>query len=242
MERQNFDFINDNPNYIREPEFISELAKSPARRFNQLENFERTAVFENSTDEDFENTFEEHGDNYNERSPRRKKTLRNIAKLALGATLVGGAIAGYRDYTEKNSTIDDRISQVDMHDSSTFDLDTTPDNLDEYQKIADTAENSYQVTLKAGETIRTNNADYRKSFDPEANPTHNAIATTQEDVTFNLNKGEIYQTPDGEVVARAENFATDAQNRKTGIKTEVDSDGWLKLDVSAKDLKVVETE
>lgn len=175
------------------------------------------------------------------RAPHKQKLKKAMAKLAISTSLLGVGVASH-NYTENNSTVNDTVSQINFNDSSKYNLDITPDNLDEYTLVPETDDANYIIELDSGNAIRTNDEDYTWTYDAETNPTHNALAQNVEEKTqiFEIKEGPIYKTPNGRIAVKSENLTENINGEKTGIKFELDSDEWSVVDASPNELKVIQ--
>ena len=180
-------------------------------------------------------------ENYNTKTPRKKRLTKAVAKLALVASLAGGAGALY-NYNEKDSTVNDSVSQIDFNESSQQDLDSNPDKLENYTLVAEAGDTHYVAGLESGDAIRTNDEDYTYNYNAEFNPAHNALAQNDEDKThfFEIKEGSIYETPNGRIAVKSENLKETMNGEQTGIKFELDSDEWSVIDVSPNELRIVQ--
>ena len=178
---------------------------------------------------------------YNTKTPRKKRLTKAVAKLALVASLAGGAGTLY-NYNEKDSTVNDSVSQINFNESSQQDLDNSPDKLENYTLIAEAGDTHYAVGLESGDAIRTNDEDYTYNYNAEFNPAHNALAQNNEDEThfFEIKEGSIYETPNGRIAVKSENLKETMNGEQTGIKFEKDSDEWSVIDVSPEELKIIQ--
>ena len=178
---------------------------------------------------------------YNTKTPRKKRLTKAVAKLALVASLAGGAGTLY-NYNEKDSTVNDSVSQINFNESSQQDLDNSPDKLENYTLIAEAGDTHYVVGLESGDAIRTNDEDYTYNYNAEFNPAHNALAQNNEDKThfFEIKEGPIYETPNGRIAVKSENLKENMNGEQTGIKFEIDSDEWSVIDVSPNELRIVQ--
>ena len=179
--------------------------------------------------------------NYN-RSPSRKNNLmKGMAKVAVAASLFGGA-KGLYDYAQNDSTIDRSEKQVKFEGTSSQDLDNNPDKLDEYELIAEAGNEQFVVNLEPEDAIRTNDEDYTDHYHHENNPTHTALAQNIDDKThfFEIKEGSIYETPNGRIAVKSKNLKETMNGEQTGIKFEKDSDEWSVIDVSPNELKIIQ--
>jgi hypothetical protein len=176
--------------------------------------------------------------NYNQQ-PSHKKLMKNLAKVALVASLAGGLKITH-DQIENNTTVNDSVREVkDLQDTSTDHLDTEPDQIENYELISDTNSDERDIVeLEPGDAIRTNDEDYTDSYNFEFNPKHNALAqNTGDDSKFFSVEGPVYKTPNGRIAVLNENLKETIDGEKTGIKFELD-DKYSVIDVSPDDIKM----
>lgn len=202
---------------------------------------ERRLAIEAQQAKEAQETKPEQPKNYNRSPSRKNKLAKGMAHVAIAASLFGG-VKGLYDYAQNDSTIDRSEKQVKFEETSSQDLDNNPDNLDEYELIAEAGNEQFVVNLEPEDTIRTNDEDYTYHYHRENNPTHTALAQNIDDKThfFEIKEGSIYETPNGRIAVKSKNLKETMNGEQTGIKFEKDSDEWSVIDVSPNELKIIQ--
>lgn len=161
----------------------------------------------------------------------QKRLLKRDLKRAgfFVMSLIGiysGARFAENEILDPGTTVDNRIGyQVKMSDTSLKGLDN---EITEDLKIIEDAPE--KITLEKGSHIRTNDWSYKNVPKRERQGNHTEIATLKEDLEFKIPSGAVYGH-NGRIGVRIEDLEKTADGRYTGIKQEVDKDGWIFVNV-----------
>ncbi|MBS7346196.1 MAG: hypothetical protein KIG14_00590 [Candidatus Sacchiramonaceae bacterium] len=124
-------------------------------------------------------------------------------------------------------TVDKR--QTDLKISPTA-LDGLVDHEIDFENYTEIelGDKSATITLKNGDVIRTTDRDYIKTNSIDDNR-HTAILEMQEELEFKVD-GKLYQDNEtGYVVTNIDNFQQTASGESTGLKDQIDEDGWVAI-------------
>lgn len=132
---------------------------------------------------------------------------------------------------DPSTTVDNRIGyQVKMSDTKIKNLDNS-EPWEELKYIKDAPE---KITLEKGSHIRTNDWSYKNVPKRERQGSHTEIATLKEDLEFEIPNGAVHGH-NGRIGVRIEDLEKTADGRHTGIKPEVDEDGWVFVNIEPEE-------
>lgn len=175
----------------------------------------------------------------NERKPKEFKKLKKLGRNAFVIASLLMAWDKVNDSIIDNlRTVDNRIGhEVKLSDSWINGIDN--EEVTDIQPII--KEDLTQITIPEEGVIRTQDWTYEKAnrnwfeSNPDS-PTHTSIAVAGEELTFNIDPSDgIIDGSNGRIGVRIENLEKTADGRHTGIKPEVDKDGWVFIDVKPSD-------
>ena len=159
------------------------------------------------------------------------------AVIATGGFMLGSNKENIIDSVEqtKNSiksnfqTLDQNTNEAPIEARSINGLDNKEIDFDNYTKII--LDDEVEITLNEGDPVRATDVSHAGRTPDDLGPSHSSVFIAKEDINFTLSDGEtIYQNKDGQIVAKIDNFTQTADGLETGLKTDVDKDGWVFVD------------
>lgn len=175
-----------------------------------------------------------------------KEQIRRHRKYGAGilATIIatGGFMVGRHEEnitnnleTAKNSiasigkTVDYNKNEAPIDALSTNGLDNENIDLTNYEKI--TLGNDIEITLNEGDPVRSTDKSYVGKNPEDSGPNHSSIFIAKENINFTIKEGDtIYQNEDGQIVTKIDNFTQTTDGLETGLRTDIDKDGWVFVD------------
>lgn len=184
---------------------------------------------------------------------------RNVAKIAIGTALLGVGRATNETVREVTDLVPQAVGQVlypildpalqrkiDISSDNTWPKTIDPavnrefksstiSRLDQSEMNIDNME---LITNDGGELILGETGSIRSTFgdyvnNPEA-AKHTSILQANEEVTFNISK-DVYRIKSNQkygktaYVTKIDNFTHTTDGKETGLRTEVDDDGWVAI-------------
>lgn len=221
----------DQPNPRYEPQFISELRKSPNNQAQDLisgDNFEYQTELDSHTD-------------IQERKPSSKNTIiKNLAKIAaIGVTITGGTqiakeIKSYQSREQINNLTVSPVNEV-LEGTSKKDLDQTHIDFDG-PTIEKVSSNGGVLKVEEGSAIRTTNKSHAGDTVKELGKNlHSSVGTHKIDVEYNLSGDVYYDRDDKMFITRVENVRNTAKGVESFTNQKIDEDGWVAVEASPRD-------
>lgn len=221
----------DQPNPRYEPQFISELRKSPNNQAQDLisgDNFEYQTELDSHTD-------------IQERKPSSKNTIiKNLAKIAaIGVTITGGTqiakeIKSYQSREQINNLTVSPVNEV-LEGTSKKDLDQTHIDFDGLT-IEKVSSNGGVLKVEEGSAIRTTNKSHAGDTVKELGKNlHSSVGTHKIDVEYNLSGDVYYDRDDKMFITRVENVRNTAKGVESFTNQKIDEDGWVAVEASPRD-------
>ena len=221
----------DQPNPRYEPQFISELRKSPNNQAQDLisgDNFEYQTELDSHTD-------------IQERKPSSKNTIiKNLAKIAaIGVTITGGTqiakeIKSYQSREQINNLTVSPVNEV-LEGTSKKDLDQTHIDFDG-PTIEKVSSNGGVLKVEEGSAIRTTNNSHAGDTVKELGKNlHSSVGTHKIDVEYNLSGDVYYDRDDKMFITRVENVRNTAKGVESFTNQKIDEDGWVAVEASPRD-------
>lgn len=220
----------DQPNPSYQPQFISELRKSP-----------------NSQDQDsasrdnleYQTRLDSYIDTQEKKPSRKKAIVKNLAKIAaIGVTIAGGTqvakeIKSYQSREQINNLTVSPVNEV-LEGTSKKDLDQTNIDFDD-PTIEKISSNGGLLKVEEGSAIRTTNKSHAGDTVNELGKNlHSAVGTHKIDVEYNLSGDVYYDRDDKMFITRAENVRNTAKGVESFTNQKIDDDGWVAVEASPR--------
>lgn len=218
-----------NPNH--DPQFISELRKSPN---NQAQD---SASRDNL---EYQTRLDSYIDAQEKKPSRKKATLKKIAKLAaIGVTITGGTqiakeIKSHQLREQINNLTVSPVNEV-LEGTSKKDLDQTHIDFDD-PTVEKVSSNGGVLKVEEGSAIRTTNKSHAGDTVNELGKNlHSAVGTHKIDVEYNLSGDVYYDRDDKMFITRVENVRNTSKGVESFTNQKIDDDGWVTVEASPRD-------